>query len=161
MSCAEDQSQPLWIQGPAEVRPAWVWLVGMWMCRTRWTALWTFPRTCPMVCLSVILLCHRITCLWFCNESICNKKQGGVLSVQDPGNCFHQKPFAGALHTAHCLREDVWNIIAISFLMTQGHCHCEQSLMCATVIKFFICFLSFPFLPLTLTCHFCCHWACF
>ena len=27
-----------------------------------------------MVCLSAILLCYRITCLWFCNKGFCNKK---------------------------------------------------------------------------------------
>ena len=27
-----------------------------------------------MVCLSVILLCYRITCLWICNKRVCNKK---------------------------------------------------------------------------------------
>ena len=26
-----------------------------------------------MLCLSVILLCYRIACLWFCNEKFCNK----------------------------------------------------------------------------------------
>ena len=34
------------------------------------------------MCLSVILLCYRITCLWFCNKRVCNKK--GVLSVPGP-----------------------------------------------------------------------------
>ena len=37
---------------------------------------------CHMVCLSVILFCYRITCLWFCNKSSCNKKE--VLFVPDP-----------------------------------------------------------------------------
>ena len=35
-----------------------------------------------MVYLSVILLCHRITCLLFCNKKFCNKK--GALFVPDP-----------------------------------------------------------------------------
>ena len=32
-----------------------------------------------MVCLSVILLCYRITWLWFCNKRFCNKKGGCYL----------------------------------------------------------------------------------
>ena len=28
-----------------------------------------------MVCLSVIVLCYRITCLWFSNKRFCNKKE--------------------------------------------------------------------------------------
>ena len=35
-----------------------------------------------MVCLSVILLCYRITCWWFCNQRFCNKK--GALFVLYP-----------------------------------------------------------------------------
>ena len=35
-----------------------------------------------MVCLSVILLCYRIACLWFCNRRFCNKK--AALFVLDP-----------------------------------------------------------------------------
>ena len=31
------------IQGPAEGRLAWAWLVGTWASHARWTALWTFP----------------------------------------------------------------------------------------------------------------------
>ena len=55
---------------------------GMWTCHTRWTAIWTFHLKCPMVCLSVILLCYRITCLWFCNKRfLCNKK---ALFVPEP-----------------------------------------------------------------------------
>ena len=34
-----------------------------------------------MICLSVILLCHRIICLGCCNKRLCNKK--GVLFVSD------------------------------------------------------------------------------
>ena len=34
-----------------------------------------------MVCLSMILLCYRITCLWFCNKK-------GVLFVPDPVFCY-------------------------------------------------------------------------
>ena len=38
---------------------------------------------CHLVCLSVILLCYRIPCLWLCNKRfLCNKK--GVLFVPDP-----------------------------------------------------------------------------
>ena len=36
---------------------------GSWMSHTRWAAIWTFHLKCYMVCLSVILLCYRITCL--------------------------------------------------------------------------------------------------
>ena len=32
------------IQGPSEVRPAWVWLEGTWMSCTRWAAIWTSPK---------------------------------------------------------------------------------------------------------------------
>ena len=36
-----------------------------------------------MQCLSVVLLCYRIACLWFCNKGfLCNKK--GVLFMPDP-----------------------------------------------------------------------------
>ena len=35
-----------------------------------------------MVCLSVILLCYRIICLWFCDKIFCNKK--GTLFGPDP-----------------------------------------------------------------------------
>ena len=38
------------------------------MSHTRWTAIWSFHLKCHMVCLNVILLCYRITCLWFCNK---------------------------------------------------------------------------------------------
>ena len=34
------------------------------------------------VYLSVILLCYRISCLWFCNKRFCNKK--GALFVLNP-----------------------------------------------------------------------------
>ena len=37
---------------------------------------------CHMVCLSILLLCYRITCLGFYNKSFCNKK--GALFVPDP-----------------------------------------------------------------------------
>ena len=49
----------------------------------QFTALiWAFHLKCHMVCLSVILLCYRITCLWLCNKRLYNKK--GVLFVLDP-----------------------------------------------------------------------------
>ena len=44
-----------------------------------------------MVCLSVIWLCYRVTCLWFCNKIfLCNKK--GVLFVPDPVLCLKHIP---------------------------------------------------------------------
>ena len=43
---------------------------------------WTFHLKCHTVCLNVILLRYRITCLWLCNKRFCNKK--GVLFVSDP-----------------------------------------------------------------------------
>ena len=38
------------------------------MSRMRWTAIWTFPLKCHMVCLSVTLLCYRITRSWLSNK---------------------------------------------------------------------------------------------
>ena len=35
-----------------------------------------------MVCLRVIVLCYRITFLWFCNQGFCNQR--GALFVPDP-----------------------------------------------------------------------------
>ena len=44
-----------------------------------------------MVCLSVILLCDRITCVWFCDKRFCNKK--GAFFVPDPvENSHHHFP---------------------------------------------------------------------
>ena len=48
-----------------------------------------------MVCLSVILLCYRITCLWFCNKRFYNKK--GMLFVLDPVFLLY-KVFAVSQH---------------------------------------------------------------
>ena len=31
--------------------------------------IWTFHLKCHMVCLSVILVCYRIICLWLCNRT--------------------------------------------------------------------------------------------
>ena len=39
--------------------------------------IWTFHLKYHRVCLSVILLCYRITCLWFCNKDFVIK--GGVI----------------------------------------------------------------------------------
>ena len=36
--------------------------------------IWTFYLKHHTICLSVILLCYRITWLWFCNKRLCNKK---------------------------------------------------------------------------------------
>ena len=44
--------------------------------------IWTFHLKCYVVCLNVMLLCYRITCLWFCNKRFCNNK--GALFVPDP-----------------------------------------------------------------------------
>ena len=46
------------------------------MSHTRWTTIWTFHWKCHMLCLNVILLFYRVTCLWFCNKRFCNKKRG-------------------------------------------------------------------------------------
>ena len=43
--------------------------------------IWTFHLKCHMVCASVILLCYRITCSWFCNKRFFNKT--GPLFVPD------------------------------------------------------------------------------
>ena len=36
--------------------------------------IWTFYLKCHMMCLSVVVLCYRITCWWLCNKRFCNKK---------------------------------------------------------------------------------------
>ena len=36
--------------------------------------IWTVHLECHVLCLSVVLLGYRITCLWFCNRRFCNKK---------------------------------------------------------------------------------------
>ena len=48
----------------------------MWTSHTRWAALWTFRLKCHTVCLSVILLCYRITRLWFCKKDFYVIKRG-------------------------------------------------------------------------------------
>ena len=48
-------------QGPLEVRLAWMWLVGSVNVSHEMTAIWTFHLKCHIMCLSVILLCYRIT----------------------------------------------------------------------------------------------------
>ena len=51
----------------------WGWQ-GKWMSHMRWTEIGTIHLKCPMVCMSVILLCYSITILWFCNKRfLCNK----------------------------------------------------------------------------------------
>ena len=52
---------------------------GTWMFHKRWTATWTFHLKCHMVSLSAILLCYRITCLWFCNKYFYVIKKGCYL----------------------------------------------------------------------------------
>ena len=69
----------------------------------------------------VIFLCHQITCLWFCNESFCNKKDvicGGpcifCLPSQNHNNVgkmgFHSRMFSPTqqllrlLWSRHCVR---------------------------------------------------------
>ena len=44
-----------------------------------------------MVCLSVILLCYRITCWWFCNKRVCNLKRALFVpdSVYQPKTAVH------------------------------------------------------------------------
>ena len=44
------------------------------MSHARWAAIWTCHLKRHMVCLPMILLCNRITCLWFCSKRFYNKK---------------------------------------------------------------------------------------
>ena len=62
-----------------------------------------------MVCLSVILLCYRMTHLWFCNKRICNKK--GALFVPDPVY-FHERPIF------YITYQILWNIYFVPYVYT-------------------------------------------
>ena len=70
------------VQGPA----AWVWLGGYVMASYEMESSLDISLKCHVVCLSVLLLCYRITWLWFCNKTFCNKtfcNKTGTLFVKD------------------------------------------------------------------------------
>ena len=71
--------------------------------------IWTFHLKCHVVCLSVILICYRMTHLWFCNKRICNKK--GALFVPDPVY-FHERPIF------YITYQILWNIYFVPYVYT-------------------------------------------
>ena len=96
-----------------------------------------------MVCLSVILLCYRMTCLWFCNKRFCNKR-----------GCY----LCWMLYslTFHSLLQLITNLILINIAIFSSLFICTIIVISIYVINSSL-FIFFP-IHLYYTCHiYICH----